>query len=402
MTVLRVAIVADYLEEGWPSMDLVADMLLDRLRREHSGTIEPALIRPAMPRRLTRLPFVTGKLSVLDRATARQWDYTRQLRTAARGFDVYHIVDHTYAHLVHGLPASRTIVTCHDVDAFRSILQPDEERRSVPFRWMARRILNGLRKAAHVPCDSEATRNALVELARFPPDRLSVIANGADPGGSPDADPATDFEAGRILGPRQGVEVLHVGSTIDRKRIDVLLEVFAAIRRARPDARLVRVGGPFTGAQRAQARDLGVTDAIAVVPFVDRGTLAAIYRRAALTLLPSEREGFGLPLVESLACGTPMVASDIPVLRELGRDAVAYAPLADVDTWRDTVLALLAEREHDPGRWHARRQRGIARAADFSWSHYAASLTALYEDVAAHAGVARDGAAKSDQRPLSV
>jgi len=377
MTMLRLAIVADYAEEGWASMDLVADMLLDHVRREHASTIEATLIRPLMPRRLTRLPLGSGRVAVLDRATARQWDYPRQLK-AANGFDVYHVVDHTYAHLVHGLPAARSIVTCHDVDSFRSILQPDEERRSVPFRWMTKRILSGLRKAAHVPCDSEATREALLKLAGFPADRLSVIANGSDPGGSPDADPATDFEAGRILGPRQGIELLHVGSTIERKRIDVLLDVFAAVRRARPDTRLIRVGGTFTAAQRAHARDLGLADAIAVVPFVDRGTLAAIYRRAAVTLLPSEREGFGLPLVESLACGTPIVASDIPVLRELGRDAVAYAAVGDIGGRRDTVLGLLDEREADPERWRARQTRGIGRAADFSWSRYAAQLVQVY------------------------
>jgi len=387
VTVLRIAIVADYAEEGWPSMDLVADMLLDHLRREHAATLDAALIRPKMPRRLTQVPLVRGKLAVLDRATARQWDYPRQLKRFG-AFDVYHVVDHTYAHLVHGLRAGRTIVTCHDVDAFRSILQSEDERRSLPFRWMTRRILNGLRKAAAVPCDSEATRDALVTLAGFAPDRLPVIPNGADPGGSPDADPATDFEAGRILGPRQGVELLHVGSTIDRKRIDVLLDVFAAVRRARRDTRLIRVGGPFTGAQRAQARDLGIADAIAVVPFVDRGTLSAIYRRVALTLLTSEREGFGLPLVESLACGTPMVASDIPVLRELGQDSVVYAGLGDIGAWRDAILGLLTERESQQDQWRTRKIRGIARAADFSWSHYAATLAALYQDVAARADAA--------------
>jgi glycosyltransferase involved in cell wall biosynthesis len=387
VTVLRIAIVADYAEEGWPSMDLVADMLLDHLRREHAATLDAALIRPKMPRRFTQLSLVSGKLAVLDRATARQWDYPRQLKRVG-AFDVYHVVDHTYAHLVHGLPAGRTIVTCHDLDAFRSILQPEDERRSLPFRWMTRRILSGLRKAAAIPCDSETTRDALVTVAGFTPARLPIIPNGADPGGSPDADPATDFEAGRILGPRQGVELLHVGSTIDRKRIDILLDVFAAVRRARRDARLIRVGGPFTGAQRAQARDLGIADAIAVVPFVDRGTLSAIYRRAALTLLTSEREGFGLPLVESLACGTPMVASDIPVLRGLGQDMVVYAGLGDIGAWRDAVLDLLAERERHQDRWQARKARGVARAADFSWSHYAATLAALYQDVAARATAA--------------
>ena len=228
---------------------------------------------------------------------------------------------------------------------------------------MTRRILDGLRMAAHVPCDSEATRDALIELARFPADRLSVIANGADAGGSPLPDPATDFEAGRILGPRQGIELLHVGSTIPRKRIDVLLEIFAGVWRRRSDVRLTRVGGPFTGAQRAQARDLGVGDAIVVLPFVDRGTLSAVYRRAALTLLPSEREGFGLPLVESLACGTPMVASDIPVLREAGgKTPSRYCPVAGVDAWVDMILARWANASARADRWRlggAGRRSGV-------------------------------------------
>src|SRR5207245_5818684 len=77
VTMLRIAIVADYAEEGWPSMDLVADMLLDRLRREHADTIDAALIRPTMPRRVTHLPLVSGKMAMLDRAIARQWDYPR-------------------------------------------------------------------------------------------------------------------------------------------------------------------------------------------------------------------------------------------------------------------------------------------------------------------------------------
>ena len=388
---LRVAIIADYAEERWPSMDLVADMLLDHLRREHASTVDAVLVRPEMRRRLTHLPFVSGKLAVLDRAVARQWDYPKRLRGLDRPFDVYHVVDHTYAHLVHYLPPGKTIVTCHDIDAFRSVLQPEEERRSWPFRWMTKRILDGLHKAAHVPCDSEATRDALAGLAGFPAERLSVIANGANAGGSPAPDPATDFEAGRILGPRQGVELLHVGSTIDRKRIDLLLDVFAAIRSVRRDARLIRIGGPFTGAQRAQARDLGIAEAIAVVPFVDRGTLSAIYRRAALTLLPSEREGFGLPLVESLACGTPLVASDIPVLREIGGDAVVYCPLSSVTDWRDAVFSLLNERATNPERWRARQAHGIARAAEFNWAHYAAKVADLYAVVAGQSAPAPAG-----------
>jgi glycosyltransferase involved in cell wall biosynthesis len=247
---------------------------------------------------------------------------------------------------------------------------------------MAGRILSGLRLAAHVACDSEATRGALESLAGFPADRLSVIPNGTDTGGAPDVDAAADVEAARMLGARRHVELLHVGSTIPRKRIDLLLDVFAGVRRARPEVRLTRVGGPFTAEQRVRARELGVIDAIHVLPFVDRATLAAVYRRSALAVLTSDREGFGLPIVEALACGTPMVASDIPVLREIGSDAVTYCPVESPEVWIDTVLRLLRERETDAAAWRTRRGAGLIRAAEFSWSRYTDGVVARYHAIA--------------------
>ena len=360
---LRVAVIADFLEEGWHSMDLVADMLIDRLEREHPETVAPTLVRPAMPRRLTRFGLRhQPRASVLDRALARQWDYPRIVARLPR-FDVYHVVDHTYAHLAGGLPASRTLVTCHDVDAFRSILQPAAEPRSPAFRWMSRRILGGLRQAACVPCDSMATRDALASLAGVPADKLPVVPNGIDISAGADSDAAADFEAARLLGARRGVELLHVGSTIERKRIDLLLQVFAQVKAVRPDARLVRVGGPFTAEQRVLARELGVLDAIVVLPFVDRATLAAVYRRAAVALLPSEREGFGLPLVEALAAGTPVVASDIPVLREVGGDAAEYCDVGAIAAWAETIVRIADEAATAPraARPPARSRPGARR-----------------------------------------
>jgi glycosyltransferase involved in cell wall biosynthesis len=142
------------------------------------------------------------------------------------------------------------------------------------------------------------------------------------------------------------------------------------------------VGGPFTAEQRVRARDIGVIDAIHVLPFVDRATLAAVYRRSALALLTSDREGFGLPIVEALACGTPIVASDIPVLREIGSGAVTYCPAGVPAAWVDTILRLLRERETDAAAWQTRRTAGLARAADFSWSRYTEDVVARYRSIA--------------------
>jgi glycosyltransferase involved in cell wall biosynthesis len=383
---LRVAIIADYLEEGWPSMDLVADMLFDRLQREHASSTSVSLVRPTLRRRAGRLPGSsrTTWLAGFDRVANRLWDYPRHVAALNGSYDIFHIVDHSYAQLVHSLPADRTIVTCHDLDTFRSVLDPAVERRSPLFKAMTRRILAGLRKAGHIACDSYATRDALVAKAGVALERTSVVPNGPHPSCSPEAEPSADIDAARLLGPRGPfVDLLHVGSTIPRKRIDALLHIFDSLRSAHRSLRLVRVGGPFTAAQQALVRELDLADDIVVMPTLDRSTLAAVYRRCALLLMPSEREGFGLPVLEALACGTPVVASDMAALREVGGFAVTYCPVDDIDAWHHAVSRLLDERRDNAAQWTLRRESGLRRAAAFSWSRYAADVAAIYARIAA-------------------
>lgn len=384
---MRVAIVCDLAEERWPSMDLVGDMLLAELRGTHAGAIAADLVRPVMRRRLSRVRNDVGPRFTADRFLNRFWDYPRHLarQRTREAFDVFHVVDHSYGQLVHQLPAARTVVTCHDLDTFRCLLEPARDRRSPAFRAMTRRILGGLRRAAVVTCDSAAVRDEILAHGLLPAERLTVVPLGIHPTCSPGPDAAADAEARRLLGPAGGdrVELLHVGSTVPRKRLDVLLGLFAAVRRARPSARLVRVGGAFTPEQAALARRLGVDEAVTALPFLPRQVLAAVYRRATLVLQPSSAEGFGLPVVEALACGTPVVASDLAVLREVGGAAATYRPVADVPAWTEAVLALLTERRDDPAAWQARRAAGAARAAAFSWSEYARRMVEVYAEVLA-------------------
>ena len=391
MTRLRVALLADYLEEGWPSMDLIAEMLLDRLSREHAATIEVSLIRPLLPRRLSRVSRQKLAFGV-DRITGRLWDYPRFVSSLRERFDLFHVVDHSYAQLVHQLPAARTLVTCHDLDTFRSVLEPEREPRGVAFRAMTQRILDGLRKAGHVACDTEATRALLIERARFSEDKTSVVHNGLHPSFTTGHEAAADREAAQLLGPRRSsIDVLHVGSAIPRKRLDILIHVMSELGSR---VRLVRVGGPFTAEQAALVRDLDVS--ALVLPFLDRATLAAIYRRCALLVMPSEREGFGLPLLESLACGTPVVASDIAALREVGGDAVTYCAVGGIDSWTAAIHRLLEEREQQPSQWAARQERGVRRAEAFSWSKYAREIASLYEHMADATSPANERAGKSE------
>ncbi len=381
MKPLRVGIVCDLAEERWPSMDLVADRLIATLARDFPGEVEPVELRPAMRRRATRIPLLSSRprVRMLDRLANRHFDYPRWLAARRKGFDLFHVVDHSYAQLVLALPEERTVVSCHDLDTFRCVLHPGEEPRSVAFRALVRSTIRGLQRANRIACDSAATRDDLAQSGLVDAARLQVIPNGVDECFSPAANVEADESVEHLLG-AQGttLDVLHVGSVIPRKRIDVLLRAVAVMSRREPRVRLVRVGGALTAGQSRLAADLGISGRIRSLPFLRPQVLAGVYRRAAVCLLPSDREGFGLPVIEALACGTPVVASDLPALRETGGDAAVYCPPGDADAFAHAALSCMADLSGRP----SRSERGRQQAGKFTWRAHAAALAALYRTLA--------------------
>jgi glycosyltransferase involved in cell wall biosynthesis len=388
--------VCDLLEERWPSMDLVADMLLRSLAEMDTPGVAPTRVRPAMRRRFTREPGPAAGLAAgaggyerrlrlnLDRGLNRFWDYPRLLRRRKGEFDVFHVVDHAYGQLVHGLPPERTVVTCHDLHTFQCLLDPVRAPRSAAFRMMTGYVLRGLASAGRVVFDTAAVRDEAVGRGLVAPERASVAHLGVDPACSALPDPQADRAADALLGPVRAAEpeILHVGGTFGRKRIDLLLRIFARVRAELPGVRLVRVGGAFTEEQARLAETLGVADAVAVLPFLDKPVLASVYRRASLLLLPSEEEGFGLPVIEAMTCGTPVIASDLPVLREVGGSAATFVGTGDVGAWSEAVVRQLAARSEDPAAEDARRAASAAQAAKFTWDEYARRMVDVYREVA--------------------
>lgn len=353
-------------------MDVVGQMLYAQLELDNSLHIE-RIAPPIRP--------LTPNLTA-NRLWLRFVDYPRWLKRNRGRFDVFHIVDHSYSQLAHYLPPERTVITCHDLDTFRCILEPPRDPRGFLFRSMTKRILSGLKRAAHVACDSGATRDELLRYGVLPPGRMSVVPLGAHPSCSPNPDAAADAGATRLLGPSGcSTDLLHVGSTIARKRIDVLLHIAARVAAKVGNVRLIRVGGPLNEEQRALARELNLEPRLIELPFLSREVLSAVYRRSALVLQPSSAEGFGLPVAEAMACGTLVIASDLPVLREVGGDIARYCAVGDVAQWAAEVERLLTVRAHKPDEWEQFRTNCLEQAASFSWPNYANRMLDVYNKI---------------------
>jgi glycosyltransferase involved in cell wall biosynthesis len=200
------------------------------------------------------------------------------------------------------------------------------------------------------------------EVERFYRRRVparQVIGNGVDRGFGVSCG-TVDIEPGYVL---------HVGAQRPHKNVPVLVEAVSRV----PDARLVLVGSAderFADEVGPAIERFGVGDRVRRLPFVPEEQLGALYAAAGLLAYPSLVEGFGLPMLEAMVAGTPVLAADVPVLREVGGDAAAYVPATDPGRWADAIGRLLT----DPSSRAALTTAGTARAADFTWEAAARRL----------------------------
>ena len=234
MRLPRVAVVSDLREERWHAMDLVAEMLLLNLRTPERAT-----------RRCNRAASGDGAAS--HSAAARRNNGDRghcgsdpQPRLGLPA--MASLPGRRLRSLPHHRPQLRASGDSGCRRAGRSspatiwtpfaACSPGLDGGSIVERALGRRLLAGMRAARKILCGSAATRDELVSAAAIPAERVVVVPNGVHPACSPRPDPGADREAASLLGPAGGhrVELLHVGSTIPRKRIDVLLNVVAALR----------------------------------------------------------------------------------------------------------------------------------------------------------------------------
>jgi len=303
------------------------------------------------------------------------WDQLAwPLLLSRRGVTIFHSPFYAIPRL--RPPGCRAVQTVHDLTPLK--LPGAVSRHNARIFRMNFRLA---RAADRLIVPSEATLKDVVTLLSFPAGRIAVIPQAAD---ITEADiVAADAALPETLS-RFGLKrryLLHTGGHDIVKNLPGLLAAFDALTREGRDLDLVIAGehGPATAALIARAAVLGALPRVRLPGFVPRPDLIALYRGAAVVVYPSWAEGFGLPVVEAMACGAPVVTSRAGSLPEVGGDACLYADAADPDSIAKEVGRLL------DGETLAAdlSRRGRERARRFSWRETARRTLDLYREMAA-------------------
>jgi len=270
---------------------------------------------------------------------------------------------------------SRTpaVVTLHDM----SLLTTPELHPRRRVMVLAPILRLAARRARAIACPSESARRDAIDVLNLDPDKVHVIPGAVSPEFRPLIGAADVDAVCATLGLQPGY-VLFLGTIEPRKNLARLARAYAQLRREGFDNKLVICGGWGWKSSdlRPQIAQMGIARDVVFTGFVPDAQVVALLNGAGVFAYPSLYEGFGLPIVEALACGVPVVTSDRGATAEVAGDAAVL-----VDPTNDDALADGLKRALDPARRDALRAAGIDRAATFSRASAAAAAVAIYERV---------------------
>ena len=255
------------------------------------------------------------------------------------------------------LPACPSVVTVHDLSPWA---RPPVRAASSRVRRRTPVLLRfGLSTMVITP--SEAVRRGVIERFRVAPDRVI----------------ATPLAAAAVFQPMQGEQspprqyFLFAGMLDARKNIETIISAWREVKKYR-DVDLILAG-------RRRSAAIPEEPGLAVLEDVSDSGLAALYSQATAFLFPSHYEGFGLPVLEAMQCGAPVIASRDPAVMEVAGDAAACIDAGDIRGWSETMKTALAD---EPWRLAA-RERGFVRARSFSWERTARLTREVYAEAIA-------------------
>jgi glycosyltransferase involved in cell wall biosynthesis len=317
--------------------------------------------------------FQTHAVPLSDRALAILWHRLRLplwVELATGPLDIFHSPDF----VLPPVRRARTMLTVHDLSFIRYPECADANLRA----YLNKVVPRSVQRADFVLADSQNTKNDLVELLGVEFEKIEVVYPGVEDRFRPIEDqPLLEEVRTRYsLPPRF---VLGLGTLQPRKNFTGLIEAFADLRFAICDLRLVIAGGKGWLYEEifATVERLGLEEKVVFPGFVADEHLPALYNLADLFVFPSLYEGFGLPPLEAMACGTPVITSDASSLPEVVGEAELMMEATDVEALTEAMKRVLEDNALREGMI----AKGMKQAKKFTWEQAAAKLLSLYEAI---------------------
>lgn len=367
---LKICVVRGLLDSV--SMIWYADQLIENIHH-YAPNISVAEVSPSLPTWLRERAQIEKVAAFVYRYLFYPWRI-RNLKA-----DIFHITNHSHAHLIASLDARRTVITCHDLTG---IVHPENIRGSAQLPLVSesayRFSVGFLKRAARIVVDSENTKRDVLRLLQCQDRQVQVVHLGLAPFFQVRSNELAIQAFKRDHGMENGLLMLHVGSNLPYKNIPAIFETLDILNhKLGLEVKLVKVGPPFTDEQEHLIHERGLNNQIIHLGHLQSPELVLTYQSCDVMLFPSLYEGFGVPPLEAMACGLPVVASNAGSLPEVLDDAALLISPNDHAAMARAVVTVFSNSQ-------LRQEligKGLAHARQFTREKSIMELVSIYRQV---------------------
>ena len=294
--------------------------------------------------------------------------------------DIFHIIDHTNGHVAYWLKRSGkpVVITCHDLVQY---VYPEILKNQSRFPALSMAVwqysVKAMKIADRTIAVSTNTAKDITNWLNIAPKQIAVVPNGVESefrSLSPEI--VNNWRQQYVNSPEE-ICLLNVGSNHQRKNILTVLKVVQAIADRGLPVRLWKIGDDFTVEQKQFIGDRALNKYITFLGKPDREALIRFYNAADIMLAPSLYEGFGLTILEAMACGTPVITSNVSSLPEVAGDAAILVNPMDVEAMTKAILRL----QKDSAYRQNLINKGLAKAKTFTWRKHAEDVAQVYQQL---------------------
>lgn len=310
-------------------------------------------------------PMISKKRIIND--AVKYLVYPFIVKSKVRKNNIKHITSQDLAYLLKLVNLEKTVVTCFDLIPW---VYDNEQLPTSKLK------IKGLKKAKRIITISEYSKKDIIKHLGYPENKISIVY------------PAVDHDIYYVKRDREIIKklgildtqkvILYVGSEQPRKNVPFLLEAVSQLKKRIPEIKLLKIGAPQVPGAREKLLELietlGLQEEVIFVGYVSENDITKYYNAADLFVYPSLYEGFGMPPLEAMACGTPVVTSNITSLPEVVADSAITIDPHDVDAFVDAMYNVLTDEKLR----EAMISKGLKRAQLFNWERSAEEMRRVY------------------------